>query len=391
VKLIEVLGETLKVRYSHSFGKNALCPRSLKLHYIDKVDERFVRVAAERGRSAHQALYELIQYCLDEKIDVADLADELIREAVERSTPHAIMSEVGLIFGWLRLWRERFQIPRNLYGIEEKIAIDDEFEDCNWEDASYRGIIDLLQISGSHATVTDWKSQPHILSKTDLDDASASDVAEQLTFYCWLAWKLYPYLETFSARIWYLRYGFYSETSRTEADLEAYEHTLMIKEKKISEIDSWDPIPGKQCTYCDFIHTCPLANDLSPDNREVITQEQAVLAAQRVYTMDALSKELKGKLKTYVNSNDEVSFGSDHVWGYHKRESPSWPVEKVEEILRDHDRDLSEVAKVDSNKMKKFLKTAAREDVVLEGAIRDVEEVKHTTTFKGSQKKPDAG
>ena len=293
MKKLTILGQELNVKLSPSFIKNAACPFYLKCNYVDRVENRYIRVAAERGKAAHEAIYELLLGCVERELPPAELPDGLIRDAVQKHTPHTILSEVGNIFAWVRLWAERFRLPAHVIGLEEKIGLDDDYNEAAFADSSYRGIVDLLQIKQEHAIVTDWKSQPHIMNQAELDEN------EQLTFYCWLVWKLYPEVEKFTARIWYLRYGFYGETVRTEEDLDAFEHTLIIKERKISEIANWDPIPGSHCQYCDYILQCPIALDLSPDNTEIISQKQAVIAAMKLTVIKKLTDQLTTGLKRY--------------------------------------------------------------------------------------------
>lgn len=378
MKKITVLGQDLPIKLSPSFLSNASCPAYLKFHYVDKIDERFVRVAAERGSASHASLAMLIEHCMDEKMAVVDLDDQVLVESLQKHLPHTVINEAGLVLSWLRLWRERFVLNRNkVSGVEEKISLDDEYEECPWDEASYRGIIDLIEIDGTRATIWDWKSQPNILNETELKDW------EQGTMYCWLVKKLYPHVETFDLRLWYLRYGFYAQTPRSDDDINAFEESLIIRENKIAQIDNWNPIPGKHCNYCDFIHRCPLALDLSPANPNIITQDQAVLAAQRVTVMEALTKTLKAGLKVYISKNDNVMIGNKYQYGFAKMESTSYKVEEVERAMLDHDHQLSEVAEVNGKKMKKLLKVAAREDPPLHAALEDLAKPKRQTKFKG--------
>lgn len=390
MKQLKVLGQTLDVKMSHSFKNSAACPLYLKLHYLDKVDERFVRVAAERGKGVHSAISSLIAICLEQEIQPNELHIDQITEAVVAHTPQNVVSEMALILEWTKLWSERWRLSKNYFGHEEMLAIDDEFDECEFSDGSYRGILDVIDIEGTHCTVTDWKSQPHIIAKGELNDPMGYGVPEQLTGYAWLASKLYPYLETFSVRIFYLRYGFYHETERTLEDLAIYEQVLLMNEQKISEIDNWDPIPGKQCDYCDFIHMCPLATDeKAPDylGSDKITQGQAVELARRVVVMDQLSKSFKEKLKRYVQANDNVRIADDYCFGYKKSESVEWDAERAEEVLETYDHKLSEVANVDVKRMKKFVKEAARDNVDLCEELTEIEKPKHSTRFGGYRAK----
>lgn len=390
MKQIVVLGETLDVKMSHSFKNSAACPLYLKLHYKDKLDEKFVRVAAERGKGAHDAISSLIHTCLESELQPNELELEQIKEAVTTHTPQNVVGEMALILQWVRLWSQTWKISKSYFGHEEKLAVDDEFDECEFSDASYRGILDVIDIEGTHCVVTDWKSQPHIIAKGELDDPIGYGVPEQLTGYAWLASKMYPYLETFEVRIFYLRYGFYHATDRSLDDLDDYEHVLLMNEQKISEIDSWDPIPGKQCQYCDFIHICPLATDTSlpPEmDDKNITQAQAVNMAQRVSVMDSLSKALKVKLKEYVKNNDNVLIGREFEYGFVKKTSDKWDTERVEEILTQNNRRLSEVANIDSRRMTKLMKEVAQEDEDLSQDLEETRSDKHTTRFEAFRPK----
>jgi len=383
MKQIVVLGETLDIKMSHSFANSAACPLYLKLHYLDKLDERFVRVAAERGKGLHSAISSLITICVEREIQPCDLDTDELVDAVTTHTPQNVVSEMALILEWVKLWASKWKISENYFGHEEMLAIDDEFDECEFSDGSYRGILDVIDIEDTHCVVTDWKSQPHIIAKGELDDPLGYGVPEQLTGYAWLASKLYPYLETFTVRIFYNRYGFYHESPRTLDDVARYEENLLMKEQKISEIDSWDPIPGKQCQYCDFIHMCPLAQDTSND--QIISQAQAVSAGQRVQVMDNLSKALKEKLKDYINANDNVRIGEGYGYGFSKKTSKQWTTEMVEDAMEEHDRKLSEVANVDSRKIQKVIKEASRENPDLAELLHEAEKPKHYTRFEGYQ------
>jgi len=377
VKKLKVLGQELSLKLSPSFLTNAACPKYLKLHYVDKVDDRYIRVAAERGSAAHAAIDELMGACQEGMIQPSSLSIEQVSDAVQKHTPHTILAELGEILAWCRLWAERYKISPHLYGVEEKVALDEQFEDTTWDNASYRGILDVIDIEKEHCTITDWKSQPHIMNQAELD------THEQLTMYCWLASKLYPHVKRFTARIWYLRFGFYAETTRSMEDLAAFEQLLLLKERKILEIDNWDPIPGKHCQYCDVIMHCPLAQDLSTTNTEVISQAQAIAVAQRITVMDALSKELKGKLKGYVKKNDAVMFGDKWVWGFRAKESIYWDVGDLAEVLAEYGHELTEVASVDSRKLKKLIKAAVKEDSGMDAELERIQKTKVRTTFSG--------
>lgn len=383
MKTVEILGHLLNIKLSPSFMKNAKCPLYLKLHYVDRIVINEASIPAERGRTAHAVIADLVKLCNSEEMQPEDIGHELIREGLMKHTPHVILDEVDLIFEWLVLWASRYKISPHLYSFEEKIALDENFQDTEWDNGSYRGILDIINIVDELCIVEDWKSQPNILSKTDLNSPTGSDASRQLTHYCWLASKRHPDLEEFKARIWYLRYGFYHETERTLDQLDIYENALLVKERKISEIDNWDPVSGDQCNYCEYHSMCPLAADTSTEHGQLITQEQAVQAAENVTAMEAYLKSRKTCLKDYVKANDSVRTGGGTVWGFNKKLGDLWPAEDVEEVFENYGKPLSEVANIDAKKMKKVLKAAAQEEPELEAELQKVRQDKHYTKFEG--------
>ena len=281
MKHLELLDTRIPLKYSPAFKFKSFCPRLLYLYYGKHEERQVIKPHFERGKSGHAAAEELLTYVLDERIAVGDLDDEQLREAVERHTPYEIVREIGEILRWMHLFRERFTIrrPETVVGLEERLSIDDEYDSCEWDEASYRGILDMLQIDGDTAIIWDWKSQFNIWSDTDLKDHDPS------TFYAWLVWREYPHISRFIVNIWYFRYGFYSSTVRLVPELSVFEDNLVMHEHKLLELDNIDPVPGPQCGVCDYSLDCPLGTDLRPENPNIISQEQAVLAAQRLTVM----------------------------------------------------------------------------------------------------------
>ena len=387
MKRLKVLGDELKLRWSPTFMQKAACPAFLRFRYIVKPDDHFVRLAAERGKAAHAAIADLIELCIAEERVIDSLSDDEVIRAIKKHTPANISTEFGHIVQWLELWRERFKLPSDISGVEERIALDDNFDECRWGDASYRGVIDLCQIYTHRAVVTDWKSQPNIISQSEFDDPFGSPTSEQFTFYCWLINKMYPEITGFVIRLWFLRYGFYIESRRTERDLEVFEEILQLREQKLLEIASWDPVPGKHCQYCDYIRRCPLAKDLSPEAVQIASQEQAIVSAQRVTVMGALLKELTSGLKEYVEANDDVRIGDNWVYGYHLQESTYWDPSDVIELLEDYGFDPSDVLRVDVRAMRKLIKDAAQVNRPLADRLEEVARTRRSTVFKGVTRK----
>ena len=132
---------------------------------------------------------------------------------------------------------------------------------------------------------------------------------------------------------------------------------------------------------------CPIATDWSPENREVRSQEQAIIAAQRLSVIDTLRKELVAGLKGYVDGGDDVLIGDDWIYGYRHSVSGKWNPKELKEVLKDSNEDFCDFVNVDVKKVQKLIKTSAREDPALEMNLLEIRKEKHRTEFKGYQRK----
>lgn len=305
-----VAGERLRLTLSPTFLQHAACPLCLKWSYVDKSVPRHPRVTTLRGAIAHEAIAILTEHCLDAHVPPSQLTDAHLRNAIVSAAPHEIYGELGTIFEWLSLWRERFALrPQHLVGYEERMAIDHEFREVAWSEAAYRGIVDVIHLVGRAAIVTDYKGKPNVLSKAALADH------EQGSFYCWLVSKFYPQVDEFVFRIWYLRYGFYGETRRTRQELDCFEQTMLMKRDKIAAIDRWEPIAGQHCGVCDFVPVCPLGSSSSALPVQIRTKDEAVRVASELRVKEEWVKDARTQLKSYVEQNDDVEL-SGYAYGF---------------------------------------------------------------------------
>jgi len=382
VKLLKVLGSELKVKVSPSWLDKAGCPAALKYEYIDGKKDRF-DVAAERGSAAHEAIADLTKLCLSRKCQPKDLSDEEVREAVNTHTVHRLLEEIPNILHWVEKWRDRYQLSNSMVGFEERMAINSDFEECSWDEADFRGIIDQIDINGSHCRVTDYKSQPNVLNRDDLDHHF------QLTFYTWLVSKFYPFVNTFEVRIWYLRYGFWAGTPRTREQLEIFEKGLMLQVDKVMAIENWEPVPGSYCKWCRHTDVCPVGQPDDEGNfplipEAIITEEQARHYGSELRVVEQRREKLSALIRSYVKGREDPLKVSDNfAFGYKRSTSDFYPPDKVLEVLKEHGYSPGEYANFSAKTMKKLLKNAEKDHPALHRDLMEVAVQQSRTQFSG--------
>jgi hypothetical protein len=372
-----IAGAELPLKLSPTFLERAACPLCLKWSYIDRLITSSSRTSALRGAAAHLAIAVLTKCCLDEKILPSRLSDEHLRRAIAQATPHEIYPQIGPIFEWVSLWRERFLLqPKQLVGFEERMAISERFDEAAWSDAAYRGIVDVIHIRDRTAIVTDYKSQPNILSQAALDQHDKG------SFYCWLVSKFYPQIEEFVFRLWYLRYGFYAETRRSRHQLDLFEQQLFVRRQKIAEIERWQPIAGDHCGVCDFNHLCPLGQTSSPLASELVTHEQALKLASELRVKEEWIKRARGQLKVYVEKNEDPIELAGYAYGFRASETVQHDAGALIDPLRENDLTLSTYLVGKTKPLAKLLKKLDQASE-LRDQLEAARVVKVTTRFKG--------
>jgi len=386
VEKLVILGDELPLKISPNFLKQAACPRNLKLMYINKEVNRYVRANTVRGAAAHEAIAEVTRLALTTNRKLVDFSNDEIRDIVAKNTPSLAYAEIGNIYKWVLLWRDRFFITNHIVGHEEKMAIDEKFQECSWDKATYRGIVDYIDIDEDEGLIIDYKSQANILSESDLTNH------EQLSFYCWLVNKFYPHVNHFRARIWYLQYGFYAETERTSADLAVFEQQMFLRIQAIRKIENWDPVPGEHCNFCDYIHLCPYATEEEILPTKVLSDTQALRLARGVRVKEEWVSKAKKQLKAFVDGNNDVELlgtnGSRYVFGYRMAPSYKYDFSIVKEVLVSAGIPLSDALRVDARDMKRIEKGLIRNNPLLADRLEEAKTRTGKTMFKGYIPKP---
>lgn len=357
--------------YSHSKIQLGYCPYAFKRRYIDK-DEGIQRGNALFGQVAHAIIADLIKAQVDGR-------PYIIEDLYEKHVPHVLLPRMGELQGIVGLFDRFTMNPKDVLGIEEKVAIDLLGNEAPWDASYLRGIIDLIEVKDKHATVTDHKTQFNILNKEEMDKN------EQLTFYCFLAKALYPQLETFTVRIYFARYGIFRTSKRNQVDLDKCIQSMDLKIKAIESIEEWVPIAGQNCGFCSYIHECPLAqyDEAGHDLPAVMNDEQAIRWGRLLQVRKAQIKHIEEQLKAYCSEYGSVEISGDYAFGFKPVNYTSWPTKQTLEILDRHGQDFKDHMTFSGVSLNKLTAQARRLDEDLYGDLIAVQKKEVKTQFKG--------
>lgn len=358
--------------YSHSKIQRGHCPFSFKRRYIDKA----------KGIPGEQLLFGQVVHRI-----IADILNALVKhhevfypEIIKEHTPVRLINRVEEIQHLIDIFREKFDVNYdNVVGIEEKVAIDLRGYGTDWDAAYIRGILDIVEIEGKHATITDHKTQYNILSDDDMRNNP------QLTFYALLTKMFYPQVETFTVRIYFARYGFTKASERTLEDIHRYWNTLQIQIGTIENIDEWIPIPGQTCSICEYMHECPLAayDSSGLEVPAVMNEAEAIKQAKLLRVREEQVKQAKSLLAHYASIHGPIHVSDKWSYGYVPRQSVEWPVEATKETFRRHDHSIDPHISFDKPSMKKLVARSKRLDPDFADELESICHHKSSTTFKG--------
>jgi tellurite resistance-related uncharacterized protein len=138
--------------YSHSRIQTGYCPLAFKKRYIDQ-DQGVQRGNAGFGKVVHLIIADII------KAQVDNVAYD-VTELIKFHMPHDLLPRLGEMQDIFETFTKRFHFNKsNVVGVEEAVAVDFDGREAPWAQSYLRGVLDVIEIDGEHATVTDHKTQ----------------------------------------------------------------------------------------------------------------------------------------------------------------------------------------------------------------------------------------
>ena len=358
--------------YSNSKISKGHCPFAFKKTYIEKTP-RLRLENLEFGAAVHNIIKDI----LDARLAGQDYN---IQDLISHNTPHSISPRIAEILSIVNLFESRFKMDMNyVVGVEEKMSLDEAGDEAPWDRSYLRGIIDILEINGNHAIITDHKTQYNILSNAEMDSH------EQLTFYCLLTKYFYPQVERFTVRIYFARYGITKQTTRTMEEILSHEEVVKAKIEAIEGIEEWVPIPGSTCTICEHMHLCPLANYDQEDKDDLLVLDEAGArrAAKLLRVREVQVKRLRDALRGYCSKNGPIRVSDEWNYGHVARESESWPVKPTYDVFKRHGYEFADHISFSKSSMRKLANRARRLDKEFAEDLDKVCKHEKDTAFRG--------
>lgn len=361
--------------YSNSKISKGHCPFAFKKTYIEKAPRKRLE-NLEFGAAVH----DIIKDILEIRLKGGSVSKSDVMDIIGHNTPHSVSYRLEEIIGIIETFQKKFRMNmQHVVGVEEKISIDRNGNETPWDIGYLRGIVDIIEINGNHATITDHKTQFNILSDRDMDSHG------QLSFYSLLTKSFYPQVEKFTVRIYFARYGITKQSTRTMEDIVRYADVVESQIKSIEEIEEWVPIPGSTCSICEHIHLCPLAqyDQSDKDDLLIVDDASAARAAKLLRVREVQVSRIKSALNAYSAKHGPIKVSDEWSYGHVPRSTMEWPVNQTLDVFRRHGYDFMEHVGVSSRSIKKIVERAKRLDAEFAEEVEKIGTEKTVTSFKG--------
>jgi hypothetical protein len=349
---------------SQSMYESMACPASYQASYVNGAESP-ANVFSELGQEVHRAMSLYVEHL---KVEDKEEDWAFFETTVRRFSEDAQKILRGFIGSM------KFN-PRTILSTEIRFT--------DYEDAA--GTPDLITMeSPTDATIWDYKNYFEMI------DADTF----QSKLYPLLLFRHNPNLDTVRFVLVFMRYGRTREVTWTRDQVPALEKILADARARQITIHATDglarAIPGKACEYCPLLRTArcqvnawnPYATMTESDRLKYIIFLGAALKG---------SKEIIRSAARFHSVTTTDANGKTYEASFVPTEKRTLPLMKTLEILQDHFHATGEDLSQKTNVSKTSLASLrhAKKRVLLDQALRDIEVVKETTSFKISKVDPE--
>jgi len=244
------------------------CPRSFKLHYIDKARPE-PGVPLRFGKALHEVCERLMRMHISVG-RVGQLEADIATDLWSRTWSKHALTDFALFREGLTIV-ENFVRDAGLVDPLSILAIEEKFE-ISIGGVNVLGFIDRVdRIADDAIEVIDYKSNRLMCSRAELDH----DL--QLSIYCIAARKLFPWAKRVKLTHHYLRYGKRMSTSRSVEDLRAVALYVQTLDQQMQDEREWKAQLNPNCQYCEHRGNCLEYQKAVAGNVEVVASDSADL------------------------------------------------------------------------------------------------------------------
>jgi hypothetical protein len=335
------------------------------------------------GRIIHATLARALRHMVErgeERIPVEvvlDLYDDELRQATTPvgETFALPAHEDALARRTLRKWaRDNSFTIADVAGIEDRLDGAVSYPDGagGTLERVLTGQLDLLLIdpTGRHATVVDWKDTWKLPAKRgtdddEYDDAEDDDADDRLSlegyfqqrFYALLVFQRYPSVQSVTLREFYIRRSKPREATLWRHELphllaylgsmaerfdRCYTEAMLTprgraRRRPLTTPAQWgEPSPGAHCSYCPKALDCPLDRD-AREGGAITTPQEAVRFAGALLVAKRAAKQVERSIRTWNDREGPVRVRDgkrDRFFGFVESERVERPTRRaVEEAM----------------------------------------------------------
>lgn len=329
-------------QYSYSrVMEYARCPFSFKCRHRDKIPFEQSPILAN-GAAVHDCLRDYTLECY--KQQKPQLFEQWEKISLTALAKHRLTPENEMVvLEAVKEYCEANQIELNgLAGVEEEIALDQEFKPCKWEQGFFRGIIDKLYLRGDVCKISDYK--------TGFD---MHPDPFQLEVYAWMISKVYPNIRYFQVELDFTRFSHRKVWDIPFSDIPKIERRVMARIRQIEQDDKFEPRVSSKCEFCPFWKECP-AIKAGHKTLGVDNEASAKEILERIVTKEKEVKELKEILKEFVNSSGKRIFLEDMVAEFRRSTTVKWDVPSLLLYANEHGLNVVDALSIDNRKLGKM-------------------------------------
>lgn len=338
-------------------------------HDTDEEPEPYDPLPRDRGRVVHVALAEYNRELIDRGTGQSiPLADEVARR---------VFYDEGQVWLGSEHWPEVQAMVRTgavsmvldtatVVGIERRFRclIGESVQGDEEGDWHLRGAMDVARVDGSHAYVTDYKTEHKVRSQANVERDP------QARRYAWAIRQEYPHVQDCMFTFLNVRHGVlkdvYFPPDQFEELVENVEAELVSAITRLEKrllVKDIEPTPGDHCTWCDYFGKCPKAKMAEEAGTILVTEENATLVAERILLRAVAQKRDRKALGEYTVTRGMLAVGGKD-FGHFNVNKVTWPVVEVTETLVAAGIDPAPALKLDTKSLEKLLLAQAHPDVM---------------------------